>query len=140
MPRADEAATGQLCPICSTGYYPSLALISLTIIHGIIICCFSLRRPNGAMARMAEGSFSNAPEFYAVERWVLCSVRLCFVTDGLNTLELACQSIEGSGPHRRRQETCRIRLFQPPVMRQGEKTHFKVVGLQGMNSQAQKLT
>ena len=24
-------------------------------------------------------------------------------------------------------------------MRQGEKTHFKVVGLQGMNSQAQKI-
>ena len=67
-------------------------------------------------------------------------VRLGFVRDGLNTLELACQSIEGSGPHRRRQETCRIRLFQPPVMRQGEKTHFKVVGLQGMDSQAQKLT
>ena len=93
------------------------------------------------MARMAEGSFSNAPEFYAVERWVLCSVYgFGFVRDGLNTLELACQSIEGSGPHRRRQETCRIRLFQPPVMRQGEKTHFKVVGLQGMNSQAQRLT
>ena len=83
--------------------------------------------------------FQAAPECYAVERWVLCSVRLGFVRDGLNTLELARQSIEGSGPHRRRQETCRIRLFQPPVMRQGEKTHFKVVGLQGMNSQAQKI-
>ena len=41
------------------------------------------------MARMAEGSFSNAPEFYAVERWVLCCVQLGFVRDGLNTLELA---------------------------------------------------
>ena len=33
--------------------------------------------------------FQAAPEFYAVERWVLCSVRLGFVRDGLNTLELA---------------------------------------------------
>ena len=97
------------------------------------------------MARMAEGSFSNAPEFYAVERWVLCSVEvglvLCtgwFCTRWLEHIG-TCQSIEGSGPHRRRQETCRIRLFQPPVMRQGEKTLFKVVGLQGMDSQAQKL-
>ena len=68
--------------------------------------------------------------------FVLCTAWFC--TRWLEHIG-TCQSIEGSGPHRRRQETCRIRLFQPPVMRQGEKTHFKVVGLQGMNSQAQKL-
>ena len=37
------------------GYYPLLAPISFTI-----ICCFSLRRPNGAMASMAEGTLASA--------------------------------------------------------------------------------
>lgn len=50
---------GKIISQYAARHYPLLAPISLTIIHGII-CCFSLRRPNGAMARMADGALASS--------------------------------------------------------------------------------